>query len=423
MGRVFPLFFLFLLPALAQNALAPLKDHPLRKQAEAYLLAAQKGLEAQASPLALNIQGNYARFGYTCTPEALCQNLPEDGKALTLALVLNPFPFGDGADALERARIALRRAELAYRKTLTALQAQAVAAHGRYQEALLGVRIAEKGVELAQLALEAAKKRQANPQELREAELSLREAENRLEEARQGLALAQKAAEELVDLKAPLPEIPLPQGKTPLSLEEARLSLAEARIGEGAALRNLLPTLQGSLNLYPSGNETFSLSLTSRDLKPTLAYTRQDPARQPTVIPDAGQYETKEELRLSLSLTLSPGLFAAYEAAQAQAKAAQEALRAAEEQAALEKDALEHNLKTAQAALALAEARYAAAQKALEEARARQALGLESLLGVKRAELNLLQAEFARLQAQNNHRNALMELYRFYGEILKEVVQ
>ncbi|GGM94620.1 transporter [Thermus composti] len=423
MGRVLPLLVLFLLPALAQSAFAPLKDHPLRKQAEAYLLAAQKGLEAQASPLALNVQGNYARLSYTCTPEALCQSLPEDGKALTLALVLNPFPFGDGADALERARIALRRAELAYRRTLTALQAQAVAAHGRYQEALLGVRIAEKGVELARLALEAAQKRQANPQELREAELSLREAENRLEEARRGLALAQKAAEGLVDPKAPLPEIPPPQGKTPLSLEEARLNLAEARIGEGAALRNLLPTLQGSLNLYPSGNETLSLSLTSRDLKPTLAYTRQDPARQPTVIPNAGQYETKEELRLTLSLTLSPGLFAAYEASQAQVKAAQEALRAAEEQAALEGDTLEHNLKTAQSALALAEARYAAAQKALEEARTRQALGLESLLGVKRAELNLLQAELARLQAQNNHRNALMELYRFYGEILKEVAQ
>ena len=63
---------LLALPALAQSALSPLKDHPLLKQAEAYLLAARKSLEAQAAPLALNVQGNYLRYGYTCEPEAVC---------------------------------------------------------------------------------------------------------------------------------------------------------------------------------------------------------------------------------------------------------------------------------------------------------------------------------------------------------------
>ncbi|GAA6755661.1 TolC family protein [Thermus thalpophilus] len=415
--------FLLLVPALAQGALAPLKDHPLKQQAEAYLAAAAKALEAQSSPVALNLQGNYGRFGYECTPQALCASLPGDGKALTLALVLTPFPFGEGADGIERARIGLRRAELAYRKTLTALQAQAVSAHGRYREARLGVALAEKGVEIAALALEAARKRQASAKDLREAELALQEAQNRLAEARLGLTLAEQAAEGLVDLEAPPPEIPPPRGTIPLSLEEARLALAEARIGEGAAWRNLLPTLQGSLLLYPSGNDALSLSLSSKDLRPTLSYTRQDPARPPTTVPGVGQYRSTEELKLTLSLTLSPGLFAAYEAAKAQVRGAEEALKAAEVQANLEKARLENALKSAEASLALARLRRDAAQKTLEEAEKRLALGLESPLGVKQAELGLLQAELGLLQAENTLRNRLMELYQFYGEILPEVAQ
>ena len=302
---------LLTLPALAQSALSPLKDHPLLKQAEAYLLAARKSLEAQAAPLALNVQGNYLRYGYTCEPEAVCASLPEAAQSLTLALVLTPFPFGEVADGVERAQIALRRAELAYRKTRAGLEAQAVAAYGRYQEARLGVRIAEKGLELAQKALEAARKRQANPKELREAELALEEAQNRLEEARRGLALALEAARDLVDPEAPLPPIPEPKGTTPLSLEEARLNLLEAQIALEAAQRNLLPTLQGSYTRYPSGNDTLSLSLSSKTLQPTLAYTRQNPAQAATALPGGGRYRATEELRLSLSLTLSPGLFAA----------------------------------------------------------------------------------------------------------------
>lgn len=41
---------LLALPALAQSALSPLKDHPLLKQAEAYLLAARKSLRPRPPP-------------------------------------------------------------------------------------------------------------------------------------------------------------------------------------------------------------------------------------------------------------------------------------------------------------------------------------------------------------------------------------
>ena len=418
MARTLVLLFL-LLPALAQTALAPLKDHPLARQAQSYLEAARKALMAQESPLALNLQGGHTRLGYACTPESLCQNLPGSASNLTLALVLTPFPFGEVADGVERARIALRRAELVYRRTLTALQAQAVAAHGRYQEALLGEKLALKGVELAQVALEAARKRQASARDLREAELSLKEAEARLEEARRGVALAERAAQGLVDLKAPLPGIPLPKGGAYLQVEEARLGVLEAQIAYQSALRNLLPKLEASYLRYPSGNDILALNLNSRTLQPTLSYTRQDPARPATQVPGGGSYRNLEELRLSLSLTLSPGLLSGLEAAEAQLKGAQEALRAAEEQARLQEETLRNALQSAEAALALAELRLEGEKRALEEVKRRLELGLESALALKRAELSLMQAELSLLQAQNNHRNRVMELYQLYGEILE----
>lgn len=421
MARLWALLFL-LVPALASgHALVPLREHPLLRQAQALLEAARKGLEAQAAPLALNLQGNYARLGYECTPASLCPSLPATGGSLTLSLVLTPFPFGETADGLARARIAYRRAELGYRKALTALQAQAVAAYGRHHQALLGVEAATKGVELAEKALEAARKRQANAKELREAELALLEAQNRLEEARRSLQLAKQAALGLVDLEKPLPEIPLPKGSTPLALEEARLSMAEAEIAYGSALRALLPQAQASYLLYPSGNDTLALSLSSRSLQPTLSYTRQDPARQPTPVPGGGSYRTQEELRLSLSLTLSPGLLAALEAANLQKQGAEEALRATEIQAHLQEASLRHALQGAEAALALAQRRLATQEQALEETRKRLALGLESPLALLQAGLSLAQARLGLAQAESEYRNRLMELYQFYGELLPEV--
>lgn len=416
-----PLALLFLLPAWAQGALSPLANHPLALQAQALLEGASKALEAQASPLALNLQGNYARLGYECTPASLCSSLPSSGGSLTLALVLTPFPFGDTHDALERARIAYRRAELAYRKALTALQAQAVAAYGRYQVALMGEKLAQKGLELARAGLEVAKRRQANPKELREAELALKEAENRLQEAQRNLALAQRGAAGLVDLSKPLPQILPPKGATPLSLEEARLGVLEAQLARESALRALLPEAKASYLRYLGDQDTLALNLSSRNLQPTLAYTRQDPPQRPTTLPGGGSYRTTEELRLSLSLTLSPGLFSALEAALAQVRAAEESFKAAESQARLQEEALRGALRSAQLALELAQLRRAYAETTLQETQKRLALGLESPLSLLQAELSLVQAELALAQAESDLRNKWMELYQFYGELLPEV--
>ncbi len=407
--------------ALAQGALAPLKDHPLRRQAEAGLRAARLALEAQAPLATLLVQGGYGRLGYGCTPEALCQALPETAGQLTLSLVLTPFPFGETEEALERGRIGLRRAELAYRKALTALQLQAVSAYGQHQLARFGVALGEKGVALAEKALEAAQRR-GNPKEIREAELALKEAQHRLEEARRNLELSQKAAEGLVDLGAPLPPIPPPRGELPLGVEEARLALLEAGLAVRGAERALLPVLEGRLGYYPSGNDALSLGLSSKTLQPTLTYTRQDPPRPPTSLP-GGSYTLRAELRLNLSLTLSPGVFAALEAARAQEAAAREALRAAELQAQIQGESLKAALEGAERAYRLAQARLEGARQTLEEARRREALGLESPFGVLQAELALLQAELGLLQAEYELKRKTLELYQFYGEILPEVME
>jgi outer membrane protein len=202
-------------------------------------------------------------------------------------------------------------------------------------------------------------------------------------------------------------------------VEEARLSVQEAQIAYDGAFRNLLPKLDVSYLRYPSGNDTLALSLSSRTLQPTLSYTRQDPARPATQVPGAGSYRSVEELRLSLSLTLSPGLFQGLAAAEAQLQGALEALKAAEAQARLQEETLKGALQSAEAALALAQLRLEGEQKALEEVKRRLELGLESGLALKRAELSLLQAELARLQAENNLKNRLMELYQLYGQILE----
>lgn len=152
-----------------------------------------------------------------------------------------------------------------------------------------------------------------------------------------------------------------------------------------------------------------------------MAYTRQDPPQRPTTLPGGGSYRTTEELRLSLSLTLSPGLFSALEAALAQVRAAEESFKAAESQARLQEEALRGALRSAQLALELAQLRRAYAETTLQETQKRLALGLESPLSLLQAELSLVQAELALAQAESDLRNKWMELYQFYGELLPEV--
>lgn len=416
MNRLLILPFLSLALAQEPGGLFPLLSHPVRLQALAQVEAARAQYLAQASPVALQAQGGYGVLGYECTPPSPCDGLPKTASSLTLSLALTPFPFGDARDALERARLNLRRAELGYARAVLALLSQAYSAQSRLEEARLGLRLAEASLALAQEGVRVAKRRYEAggiaEREVREAEARLREAEEARAKAEEGVFLAQLQAKSLLE-DQPLPSLPPPEKGTPLKVEEASLALEEARLLYEAAYRALLPTLQAQLLLYPSEKDQLTLGLSSRTLQPTLSYTHQDPSFTSTT-PGA---RVNREVRLGISLTLSPGLLEGLRAAEAQVKAAEKALKAAQLQAQLEEEGLWQTLAQRKRGLELAEQEALDKAKALEETRTRAGLGLESPLRVREAEVDLLQAELRKKQAENALEGAVLELYSFYGRV------
>lgn len=413
------LIFPFLSLALAQElgGLLPLLSHPVRLQALAQVEAARAQYLAQASPVALQAQGGYGLLGYECTSPSLCDSLPKTASSLTLSLALTPFPFGDTHDALERARLTLRRAELGYARAVLALLSQAYSAQSRLEEARLSLRLAEASLALAQEGVRVAKRRYEAggiaERAVREAEARLRQASEARTKAEEGAFLAQLQAESLLDPKKPLPSLPPPEKGTPLKVEEASLALEEARLLYEATYRTLLPTLQAQLLLYPSEKDQFTLGLSSRTLQPTFSYTHQDPGLMSTP-PGA---RVNREVRLGISLTLSPGLLEGLRAAEAQVRAAEAALKAAQLQAQLEEEGLWQTLAQRKRGVELAEQEVSDQAKALEETRARAQLGLESPLRVQEAEVDLLQAELRKKQAENALKEAVLAIYSFYGRM------
>lgn len=416
MNRLLILPFLSLALAQEPGGLFPLLSHPVRLQALAQVEAARAQYLAQASPVALQAQGGYGVLGYECTAPSPCDSLPKTASSLTLSLALTPFPFGDDRDALERARLALRRAELGYARAVLALLSQAYSARGRLEEARLGLRLAEASLALAQEGVRVAKRRHEAGgiagREVREAEARLREAEEAKAKAEEGVFLAQLQAKSLLE-DQPLPSPPPPEKGTPLKVEEASLALEEARLLYEAAYRALFPTLQAQLLLYPSEKDQLTLGLSSRTLQPTLSYTHQDPGLTSTT-PGA---RVNREVRLGISLTLSPGLLEGLRAAEAQVKAAEEGLKTAQLQAQLEEESLWQTLAQRKRGLDLAEQEALDKAKALEETRTRAGLGLESPLRVREAEVALLQAELRKKQAENALEGAVLELYSLYGRM------
>ncbi len=405
--------------ALGQSdqGLLPLLAHPVRLQALAQVEAARAQYLAQASPIALQAQGGYGLLGYECASESLCDPLPKTTSSLSLSLALTPFPFGETEEALRKARLTLRRAGLGYARVVLALLTQAYQAKGQLEEAGLGLRLAEAGLGLAQEGLMAVKRRYeaggAASKEVREAEARLREAQEARTKAEEEAFLAQLFAQGLIDPSQPLPDLPLPEKGTPLRVQEAELALEEAQVLYESTFRTLLPILQAQFLLYPSEKDQVALGLTSRTLQPTLSYTRQDPGRT-NPIPGA---RVSREVRLGLSLTLSPGLLEGLKAAQTQVKAAEEALEAARLQARVEEEGLWQALAQRQRRLELAAREVSDKAKALEETQARARLGLESPLTVKEAGVSLLQAELRKKQAENALKRAVLDLYNFYGRV------
>ncbi len=410
-------------PGMAQDFFAPLEHHPTVLQAYLALEAAQAQLRATQSPLSLQAQGGVSLFEVTPPPLApvcpnpldpRCANLPGEARQITLGLTFTPFPFGDVADAVNQAAIGVEQARLGLRQARTQLQAQAIEAAWRLRLAESGLELARLGQRLAQASLEATRLREgrgaASPSEVRQAEASLRQALHQQSDAERNLSLARQSLADLIGQgRADPPPLAAPAHTTPPMVRQAELQLMNARTAFERAVRGVLPVVQGSYTRNTSPNDSWSLSLNSRTLQPSLGFTNQSQGRT------APQDRVVGTLQIGLSASIAFGVVDALQAAQKQVDAARQALEAAHRSSRLQEDLLRSSLQTAELSLQNALKSRLDAERSLSEARERERLGLASPLATLQAELALAQASLTVHQAELGRTQRLLDLYRFFA--------
>ncbi|WP_299429487.1 TolC family protein [uncultured Meiothermus sp.] len=416
-------------PGLAQGFFAPLENHPSILQARLGLEAAQAQLRATQSPVSLQAQGGVSFFDVTPPPGAptcpnpinpQCANLPGDGRQISLGLTLTPFAFGDVSDAVNQAAIGVEQASLGLRQARTQLEAQAVEAALRVRLAESGLEAARLGQRLSQASLEATRVREsrgaASPSEVRQAEASLRQAAIQQADAERNLALARLSLADLIGQSSTaLPRLAIPSQNTPPAVRQAELQLAQAQVAFDRAVRGVLPVVQGSYARNTSAHDSWSLSLNSRTLQPTLSYTSQSQGRS------APQDRIHGTLQIGLSANIAFGVVDALEAAQKQVEAARQAVEAARRSSKLQEELLRSLLHTAEQSLINAQQVRTDAERTFSEARERERLGLASPLATLQAELSLAQARLGIEQADLSRTQRLLDLYRFFALPLSEV--
>lgn len=406
--------------AWGQGFFSGVQTHPALLQAKLGLEAAQASLRAQQSPIALQAQGGGSWFRVSppppnCpSPSPACANLPGSATSLSVGASLNLLAFGDVADNLTQASLAVEQARLGLRQTQTTLETQALEAAYRYLVAQRGLQAAQAGQVLDLASLEATRVRQsknaATPAELRQSESTLRGANLQLDDAKRGLSLAQNNLREWglsPEATPPMPKVPAPS-PTP-QMMQARFGVVQAQLAFARAERAAWPVLQGSYTHFLDANQSLSLSLDSRSLQPRVGYTYQDPART------SPQDRIEGEFRVGLSAAFSPALFDALQAGNRQLEAASAGLEAATRSAALQRLALESAYRSAELNLELAQQALQDARLALQETRERERLGLVSPLVTLQAELSLAQADLALAQANSGLVSRILDFYRLYA--------
>jgi len=415
----------------AQGFFSPLEHHPSLMQARLGLQAAQAQLRATQSPVSLQAQGGVSFFEVNPVPgpptcpnpiNPQCVILPSEGRQISLGLTFTPFAFGDVSDAVNQAAIGVEQAALGLRQARTQLEAQAVEAALRVRLAESGLELARLGQRLAQANLEATRVREsrgaASPSEVRQAEASLRQASIQQADAERNLALARQSLADLIgQSSAPLPRLAVPAQGIPPQVRQAELQLANAQVAFDRALRGVLPVVQGSYTRNTSSNDSWSLSLNSRTLQPSLSYTNQSQGRS------APQDRINGTLTVGLSANLAFGVVDVLEAAQKQVDAARQAVEAARRSSKLQEDLLRSSLQTAEQSLTNAQQIRTDAERTLGEARERERLGLVSPLATLQAELGLVQARLGAEQAELSRTQRILDLYRFFALPLSEVNQ
>lgn len=422
MDRMFrpllPLLLLLSGAALAQPALSaylePVSRHPALTGLGAQILVREAALAQARDPFTISLNAGTSRMSISDDarelPDFIADLLvpPEAVSELGIQLSLRPVPFGDMRDLLDQTTIELALAELDRRETLTGLQVSAVEAALNYRLAEEGLALAEEAVALSGRALEATRLRHglgaANDRDVREAELQAAEAASLLATARSSVALALSGVQALAG-NAPIPErdelmVSPPAEGEPLGLTRARLQAELVLVGARNARRSVLPVVQASYTRFLDDQNSLGLSLESRTLQPTFSYSWSSMARS---FPET---YIEGVFTIGLSASFSPAVMAALRASEGQEAAAVSIVAAAESQAGVELQALEHELAAARGRLEVADLARRAAEVTLQEATERELLGLGTELeqlaaanALTRADLELSQARLAATSA------------------------
>jgi outer membrane protein TolC len=203
----------------------------------------------------------------------------------------------------------------------------------------------------------------------------------------------------------------------PSSLQSARLKARLAQIGIRNARRSVYPVAQASYTWNLDDHNSVGVSLESRTLQPKVDYSYQEPGRS------FPQNEINGTFQIGVSVAISPGVFQGLAATDAQLRAAQDGVDAAERAAAIQRASLDNDLAQAQAQLALGQRKLADAEATLREAQTRERLGLDIPLTTQRAALDRTQRALDLRQAQRDVLAKTLAYYTFFSRPLTEVPQ
>ena len=410
--------------------LAGVPSHPAVRSAQAALAAAEARLRAARNPISFNVSSSLTQLDVDeidldpLTPGV--QPLEKTLIGFSAGVTFRPFVFGDIADLVDQREIAVAQARLDLAAAVVSLQVRTLEAGYELELAAGGVEVAEQGVALAQEALAATEVRAArgaaSERDVREATNGLSEAENVLLDALANQELAELSLRSLWGAAEPatvagaeigesVAALPPPSGSA-ADVLRAGLQVRLAEIAPRGAQRALLPTAQAGYSFNLGDHDTLSLSIESRTLQPNVNFSHEAQGRS------FPQTEIRGALQVGVAWSISPEIFNAIDAAEAQLEAARLGLVAARQGAELQSRALENSLAQAERAKTLAETRFADANARLTETRARVEAGIATPIELQSDALALTRAQLALDSARLNVLRSTLDLHELYAQPL-----
>lgn len=386
-----------------ETFLAALSGRPELSAAAAQVRAAEANLAAAKPPAALDV---------IASSGALASDAPLGGTRLEVGVTVYPFTYGQLGDTVRLRELELDGVRLDLRAARGRLEARALVGALELELAQETLTLARAAGAAAERALETAqlqrRRELVTAGALRDAEAARQRAQNLVADAEADLTLAETTLTSLVgDVRlGVLPELPTPQGK-PQSLRRAELELAAARVAEAGTDRQFYPVAELGYAYEVSPQTRVTASVNSRDLAPRVGYSFNGDGYA------GGGSDTALSLRVSASL--SPEQFQNAARFGELLGAAQENLRAAQQNALGSEAALRNRRDAAGRERDLGALMFRDAETTLEEVEAREALGVGTPLETQAAAVALAEAGLELRDARREQLTALLDLYELYG--------